>query len=106
DLKMVPGWHYRWDTSTLKEIPPLQISEEEGLKWFYTQMLTGDPTDNIPGLYMVGPVKAKKLLEGLTEPLSLYSTVQKEYELRFGSYWRMFMHENARLLWMLRTPTD
>lgn len=106
DLKMVPGWHYRWDTSTLKEIPPLYISEIEGLRWFYTQLLTGDATDNIPGLYMVGPVKAKKLLDGLTEPLSLYSVVHREYQLRFGSYWRMFMHENARLLWMLRTPTD
>jgi hypothetical protein len=107
DLKMIPGYHYGWSVSDrIKEKPLYFVSEEQGWIWFFTQLLTGDPTDNIPGLYRVGPSNAKKLLEGLTEPLSLYSKVQGEYEARFGSYWRMFMHENARLLWMLRSEDD
>jgi hypothetical protein len=36
----------------------------------------------------------------------MYNHVQKHYEDRFGSYWEMFMHENARLLWMLRSEDD
>jgi 5'-3' exonuclease len=106
DLNMVPGWHYSWGSGNQKEKEPWFISFEDGDHWFYTQLLTGDGTDNIPGLYRVGSVSAKKLLGGLTEPLSLYSKVQHEYEVRFGSYWKMFMHENARLLWMMRSEDD
>lgn len=106
DLKMVPGYHYQWSTTTLKEKPRWLVTEEEGLLWFFTQLLMGDPTDNIPGLYGIGGVKAKKILDGTETPLQMYERVKKEYELRFGSYWKMFMDENAKLLWMLRTPDD
>ena len=106
DLNITPGWHYSWGSGKQKEKEPWFITEDEGNHFFFSQLLTGDSTDNIPGLYMVGPTKAKKLLSGLTEPLSLYIVAQHEYEVRFGSYWKLFMHENARLLWMMRTETD
>lgn len=106
DLKMVPGYHYSWGSGGQKEKERWFVTEEEGNLWFFTQLLTGDSTDNIPGLYRVGPTNAKKLLDGLSGALSLYSKVQHEYEVRFGSYWKMFMHENARLLWMMRTEDD
>ena len=107
DLKMVPGWHYQWGTSTSEEVKPWFVTEEEGWKFFFTQLLTGDPTDNIPGLYGVGKVNAERLLQGITEPLSMYSVVKEQYEKRFGSYWHQFMCENATLLWMLRDyPPD
>jgi hypothetical protein len=106
DLKMVPGWHYRWSTHTITEIKPFFVSPEEAINWFYMQLLMGDPTDNIPGLYLVGPVKAKGILHGLTTPQEMFEAVQREYENRFGSYWKQFMYENARLLWMMTTPTD
>lgn len=106
DLKMVPGYHYSWGSGGQKEKARWFVTEEEGDLWFFTQLLTGDSTDNIPGLYRVGPTNAKKLLDGLSGALSLYSKVQHEYEVRFGSYWKMFMHENARLLWMMRTEDD
>ena len=107
DLGMIPGWHYGWAVSDrIKEKPKYWVSELDGWTWFFTQLLTGDPTDNIPGLYRVGPKNAEKLLDGLIEPLSLYCKVQAEYECRFGSYWELFMHENARLLWMFRKEDD
>jgi hypothetical protein len=102
DLHMVPGWHYSWPTGKQQEKEPWFVTENEGYKKFFLQMLTGDTTDNIPGLYMIGPVKAEKLLEGITEPLSMYAKVKEQYELRFGDYWTTFLHENAALLWMLR----
>ena len=105
DLKMVPGLHYSWASGKQKELAQF-ITVDEGLKWFFTQLLMGDPTDNIPGLYMVGKVKAAKLLYGLSGALSWYTVCQAQYELRFGSYWKMFMHENARLLWMMQSETD
>lgn len=106
DLNQVPGYHYSWGSGKQKEKEVWFITEDEGNHFFFTQLLTGDATDNIPGLYLIGPTKAKKLLDGLTEPLRLYSVVQHEYEVRFGSYWKLFMHENSRLLWMLRTEDD
>jgi len=30
--------------------------------------------------------------------------VREEYSKRFGSYWKSFLIENARLLWILREP--
>ena len=58
DLRSVPGWHWNPD----KEDKPTFISEEDADMFFYTQWMTGDSTDNIPGLWRVGPKKAEKIL--------------------------------------------
>lgn len=105
DLDMVPGWHLKWSRNG-KDFKKYFVSEQEGIKWFYTQLLMGDPTDNIPGLYNWGPAKSRRLIEDFTDEFDLYISVREMYERYFGSYWKMFMHENARLLWMLRTPED
>jgi hypothetical protein len=107
DLKQVPGWHYSWPSGNEKEREPFYVSELQGLQFFYSQMLTGDTADNIPGLYGVGPKAAcvERLKECQTE-LEMFQEVQRQYELRFGSYWEQFMTENGRLLWMLRSPDD
>jgi hypothetical protein len=107
DLNMVPGHHYSWGSGGQKEKEVWCVTREEGYRWFFTQLITGDATDNIPGLYGLGAKStAVTGLRELTEPLSMYAHVQKRYEDRFGSYWKMFMHENARLLWMMRTEDD
>ena len=36
----------------------------------------------------------------------MFQEVKVQYELRFGSYWDMFMCENGRLLWLLRHEDD
>jgi len=59
DLRQIPGWHWNPD----KELEPLLVSGEEADKYFYQQWLTGDTTDNIWGLWKVGPAKALKVLE-------------------------------------------
>jgi hypothetical protein len=84
------------------------ITEMEANRWFFRQLLTGDKTvDNILGLYNIGSkAQCVKDVMKMTDIGDMYKRVQHQYELRFGSYWKMFMHENARLLWMLRTPDD
>ena len=103
DLDMVPGWHYNWGAGNQKEKPMWWQDEINGLRSFYSQLLTGDSVDNIPGLYGVG--KNSKVLDKLgscSTELDMYNLVYSQYDLRFGSYAEQFLLENARLLWMLR----
>ena len=63
DLLQIPGHHYNYGKDTWQ-----MVNEEEALHNLYIQCLTGDATDNIPGLKGIGPKKAAKILTGV--PLS------------------------------------
>ena len=61
DLNQIHGVHYwQWN-----EIPLWTVTEEDAMRQFYIQTLTGDSTDNIKGCPGVGPVKAKKLVDSM-----------------------------------------
>jgi 5'-3' exonuclease len=103
DLHMIPGWHYTWSAGAQKEKPLWWQDETEALRCFYRQLLTGDSTDNIPGLYGVGPSSScVKCISTLDNELDMFRTCYEEYEKRFGSYAEQFIKENADLLWILR----
>lgn len=59
DLRQVPGRHLNPD----KDDAPVEVSLEEADRWFYTQWMAGDATDNVPGLFRWGPAKAARLLD-------------------------------------------
>lgn len=59
DLRSVPGWHWNPD----KEQGPVEIDEYTADLNFHKQWLTGDTTDNIPGIWRFGPAKAEKWLK-------------------------------------------
>jgi len=61
DMKQIPGDHFNWFTNLRTK-----ITEEEGDRWFYTQVLTGDPGDGYSGIPGCGPKKAAKLLDGVS----------------------------------------
>ena len=63
DLQQIPGWIY----NPRKDDKPRQIHEKEGDYYFYTQVLTGDPTDNYKGCPGIGKVKAEKILKEALE---------------------------------------
>tara|TARA_Y100000114_G_scaffold50443_2_gene46046 strand:- start:5404 stop:6147 length:744 start_codon:yes stop_codon:yes gene_type:complete len=107
DLRQVEGWHYIWEAGRQKEKGPFYVGELDGYKSFFAQCLTGDPVDNIPGLYKVGEKAASVQRVQKSETiLEAFGYVREEYEHRFGSYWKMFLRENGRLLWMLRSEQD
>ena len=92
DFLQVPGWNYN---PVKKE--KTHITAEEGLRFFYRQILMGDSADNIKGLHRVGPVTAAKMLANAVTPYELYQCcVEAMGEER--------VLENARLLWLRRTP--
>lgn len=55
DLDMIPGLHYNWRKDLL-----YNVTEKEAENFFIKQLLTGDSTDNIPGLYKLTGKKASK----------------------------------------------
>jgi DNA polymerase-1 len=114
DLLQVPGWHYSWKN----KLGVRHVSEEQGLRWFYKQMLMGDRVDNIKGLPKcteelvqkysltryalrgVGDRTADSLLSHGTDPESWYSIVKECYDTHDST--GEYMQQQANLLWMVR----
>ena len=81
DLLMVPGKHYNWVNNT-----KLITTPEQGLQYFYTQLLVGDSTDNIPGCPGIGGKRAEKALHGLTDEKSLWQAVYDLYDTQMSKF--------------------
>lgn len=92
DMLQIPCTHYNPNKREFKT-----MTEFEGLKFFYTQILTGDRADNIVGLYGIGPAKANVLLGDCETEQDLYEACLRAYG---GEEDRVI--ENARLLWLRR----
>jgi hypothetical protein len=120
DLWMVPGWKYDWGSAT-KEPRMFKVSEEDGMRWFYRQLLMGDSVDNIMGCghkvrmtYQSGAKigqeydKRKGIgKEGSKIILMTCHTEQEMYEEVLACYLdhdltEYDLLENANLLWMMR----
>ena len=95
DLLMVEGKHYNYNTKKWCE-----VSAEEGTRFFYKQMLTGDRVDNITGIRGIGNKKADKLLDGTASEHwdDLVVDMYKE-EFDYGFHRAV---ENSQLLWILQ----
>jgi len=102
DMDMIPGYHYSWECGKQKE-KKWFVSELDGLKSFYKQLLTGDSTDNILGLFNVGSkAKCVQRIDTYEDEVDMFKEVYARYYERFGSYWYKMMLENAQLLWICR----
>jgi hypothetical protein len=108
DLNMIPGLHYSWPINRGgKEIRPgriYEIDEEAGMRCFYTQILTGDTSDNVKGIDGIGPVKAEKLLSFCKNEQQMFMVVSSKYEEQWGEEWEQKLYNNMQLLWILREP--
>ena len=94
DFQQVPCRHYNFNKRELTS-----VNEEEGLLFFYRQIIMGDKADNIVGVYGIGDKKSQKILEGLSEIEMFNKCVELlESEER--------VIENARLLWLRREPNQ
>jgi hypothetical protein len=117
DLRICPGMHFGWECGKQRQFGPKRVSEVgeihlvgnktksikgEGLKFFYSQMITGDSVDNIPGLPKGGPVMADKLLADCETEEQMFLRVSAAYKNKLGDEWRPYFQEQANLLWMCR----
>jgi hypothetical protein len=121
DLRMVEGYHYSWKCGEYQPEKPLYwISYDEGIRWFYTQLVMGDATDNIPGCIGYGIKKAEAYLEEATTEEEMLQAAQRAYEDCYGEAYKEgvltyrkktytiekspydLLLEMADLLWMVR----
>lgn len=94
DMLMIPGYHYNLDKCTIVE-----QSLHEGNVAFYMQLVTGDRTDNIPGLKGMGPVKAANFLNSM-DRRDWWQAISELYMQQYNDPWVIW--EQAYLLWILR----
>jgi 5'-3' exonuclease len=96
DLLMIPGVHFNWN-----KLEYTHVDQLTGLRTFYKQMLIGDRSDNIFGVDKIGPVKAAKIIDHLTDEIDMLNQVFALYE------WdneRFIM--NAQCLWIMQNKGE
>lgn len=120
DLRAVPGWHYGWELGNQPQYGPLQVDsfgairlagdrksiKGEGILFFWSQCLTGDRVDTIPGLEGCGPVKAFEILKTATTTDEAFKAVLEAYRGVYGDDAEKELLEQGQLLWMTRELND
>jgi hypothetical protein len=102
DIDMIPGKHYNWQKNLL-----YTVEEIDGLRCFYKQLITGDTTDDIPGLSEKAPKKRTfkvKPLDNMTTEKEMYDYVFEGYAMKFCDDAEKYLLEQGRLLWIRREP--
>ena len=124
DLRQVEGLHYGWEMGAQPEFSPQYIDclgtielitrlkedgrvkdrkiKGTGSKFFYSQVVTGDTVDNIPGLPGAGAVKAYDATVDATTDLEMYNNVLELYTAKYEEEAEERLTEQAYLLWMVR----
>lgn len=112
DLNMIPGNHYNFVKTQF-----YTVSEFTAMKNFYLQMLTGDTTDTIPGLYGIGTKKAAKILqefdhdnqeEGSIEEMEALCHMHNKVVRTYFDHGKDmdYFYEMEQLLWIRRWNDD
>ena len=97
DLDQIPGLHYDW---TEKE--EYEVSKKDATIFFYSQILSGDATDNVPGLEGIGEKKAQFILHNVKSPKEAWDRVLEKYIQHYGDDGPLFAMETARLVYVRR----
>jgi hypothetical protein len=98
DLRCIPGKHYLMHK---KEF--IEISDFEAKKFFYEQLLKGDPTDNIPGLPGIGPVKAQSILADCKTEQEMQELIIDFYIRQYDDSWENYLLSNGKMLYLQDT---
>jgi len=118
DVDQISGNHYNYVTKK-----KYFVDKYQALRFFYTQLVTGDGTDDILGLYKMLQLKGreeaarefrysrykKKLigeLNAVSTELEMFEIVMNVYFKWFGEFPRSEVLEIARLLWIRRYENE
>jgi 5'-3' exonuclease len=102
DLLQIPGNHFVMGVSRKGKIvrkdEVRKVQKIEGERKFYQMMLTGDMTDNVRGIYGIGPKTAERILALAANPLEMRLEVMAQYKQAFGEDWETKFAINETLL--------
>ena len=101
DLRCIVGRHY-----DLKKGVAFEVDLETARRNYYTQFLTGDAVDCIPGIPRCGPVKAGKILASCSTDTQYQEAIVDTYRECFGKDWHSWFLSNAKLLHIQRSIDD
>lgn len=100
DLDQIPGWHYNWVKEEVYYITP-----EDAEQFFWEQVISGDVTDNIPGLPGYGPAKARTYLDSVDNSEQGVSTHDWVYDLfKKEGFGYEYFDEMCKLIKILQEP--
>lgn len=98
DLDQIPGLKYN-----LMHDVRYNVDQKKADYLFHMQLLTGDATDNIPGLPGIGPGKAAKALHGMETAEEQMEEVIRMYQIHSGKDdWLEYLREQGRLIYIRR----
>lgn len=102
DFLQVAGKHYNFVKQTTTTVSPL-----DGLKSFYTQLITGDSTDNIPAFDGKFRNTVPKFVQKLLDPIQEMTNELEMYKY-CQDIWNdnTLMHRNAHCLYLLRKENE
>lgn len=103
DLLQVEGKHFQWAIAGKNWERPDEFIDQhknDGLRLFYQQCITGDPSDNVKGIKGMGKARAKKELGQLYNEEDMFNKVRRLYNND-----EEFL-KNARCLWIKRSLED
>lgn len=101
DLDQLSGFHYDWTKDHI-----YYVNDEEAIKMFYKQLLSGDPTDNIEGIAGFGTAKAAEVIDPLPTPKECAHEVKRIYEKKFGDMWEEKLNATGDLVWIRHGDRD
>lgn len=101
DLRQIAGNHYHLDDKTFQN-----VTEVQGLRALYRQMLMGDRVDNIIGIKGIGIKTAEKLIDHLYSENEMDRVIREQYKIHFKDKWESMYKANYDLLKILRTEEE
>ena len=102
DLKCIPGKHYNIKT---KEITT--VTEDQAMRFYYAQLISGDNTDGIPGVPGMGPVKSKAVIDACKDENEMREKVVAHYFDAYGEEgWESYLLANGKLVHIQRHLND
>lgn len=102
DINQVPGKHFNPVTGDIYD-----VTKDEASRNFWRQVLTGDSTDNIPGLHRIGPKTADQILWRAESESDRYKAVKEAYRIYSKKEdWEAYLKEQASLIYLLRHEDD
>lgn len=93
DLLCIPGRHYRIHKEEIVTMTPAQ-----SMRFYYEQLLQGDPTDSIPGVPGLGPIMAASELMFCATEEQFQEVVIGHYIAAYGDDWQNNLLINGKLI--------